>query len=679
MAKNVIEFTIRGIDKFSSTMRKFGAAIAKVGKTMVNAAKWVAATATAIVAFTAVTLNGVDATAKFSTRIGIAVEELSKMQFVASQAGITTEQFNMSVQRMTRRVSEAAVGLGEAKPALAELGISAKEFNRIGLEDQMALLAERFEEVKNPADKLRLAFKLFDSEGTSMLQMLKGGSKEMRALAADSEFLGLVISKQAAANAEHFADSMGRATGSMKGVSRAISNELGPLLAGLANRFANALAGSRGSIVNFVKGATTNLFVLFEVFNQITTHIRKVFTDKAAFSQFLDNFGSLIVAVVKMAGHMMVMFAKVIWEGIKVLFKLFNAFGTWLGSSMANWVAGKPAQDFSDALTDAVFNAMKEAGENLEQGLKGPVEAFNRAGSEAGAAFTSSFGINMETARTNAEAVIQNLMEFGVVAEESVGGVAGRVSTVMEEASIAYNDWLMTLQEANKTFAENFFTTMTGTIDAISAGMAKVLVDGESFSQTMKNIGKQVLSSLVAMLVKLGIQRLVFSALNLSANATEAGAEASRAVAGAGANAVMSMAAAPFPLNLSAPAFGAAMASTAAAQYAAGAALGKTVAVAGARQEGGPVMGGRTYLVGERGPELFTPNTAGNITSNDNLGGGVVIENIELHVLENVTEGGEFLSMSKTELNELVAGPLLDAMNAMDKLGIRPAYAERKR
>ena len=37
---------------------------------------------------------------------------------------------------------------------------------------------------------------------------------------------------------------------------------------------------------------------------------------------------------------------------------------------------------------------------------------------------------------------------------------------------------------------------------------------------------------------------------------------------------------------------------------------------------GGPVMGGSSYLVGERGPELFTPSSSGNITPNHALGGG---------------------------------------------------------
>jgi lambda family phage tail tape measure protein len=44
--------------------------------------------------------------------------------------------------------------------------------------------------------------------------------------------------------------------------------------------------------------------------------------------------------------------------------------------------------------------------------------------------------------------------------------------------------------------------------------------------------------------------------------------------------------------------------------------------LAGTRANGGPVGSGGTYLVGERGPELFTPNTAGKIIPNHALGGG---------------------------------------------------------
>ena len=45
----------------------------------------------------------------------------------------------------------------------------------------------------------------------------------------------------------------------------------------------------------------------------------------------------------------------------------------------------------------------------------------------------------------------------------------------------------------------------------------------------------------------------------------------------------------------------------------------RSVTLSGAREMGGPVYGGGTYLVGEKGPELFTPGASGQITSNANL------------------------------------------------------------
>ena len=53
-----------------------------------------------------------------------------------------------------------------------------------------------------------------------------------------------------------------------------------------------------------------------------------------------------------------------------------------------------------------------------------------------------------------------------------------------------------------------------------------------------------------------------------------------------------------------------------------GSALGKILAnsMMGMRASGGNVSAGASYVVGERGPELFTPMTSGNITNNQQLG-----------------------------------------------------------
>ena len=46
------------------------------------------------------------------------------------------------------------------------------------------------------------------------------------------------------------------------------------------------------------------------------------------------------------------------------------------------------------------------------------------------------------------------------------------------------------------------------------------------------------------------------------------------------------------------------------------------------RAAGGPVMAGGSYIVGERGPELFTPGTSGSITPNNAMGGANITVNV---------------------------------------------------
>jgi len=53
-------------------------------------------------------------------------------------------------------------------------------------------------------------------------------------------------------------------------------------------------------------------------------------------------------------------------------------------------------------------------------------------------------------------------------------------------------------------------------------------------------------------------------------------------------------------------------------------------AFGGGKAMGGPVIGGTSYIVGERGPELFTPNTSGMITPNNRMGGGNTTINLNV-------------------------------------------------
>jgi phage-related minor tail protein len=70
------------------------------------------------------------------------------------------------------------------------------------------------------------------------------------------------------------------------------------------------------------------------------------------------------------------------------------------------------------------------------------------------------------------------------------------------------------------------------------------------------------------------------------------------------------------------------------------------------RATGGPVEGGRAYLVGERGPELFVPNASGRIETG---GGGRAPVNITVNVSPPAGAEPGYMAMSGRQVARAVA------------------------
>jgi TP901 family phage tail tape measure protein len=67
----------------------------------------------------------------------------------------------------------------------------------------------------------------------------------------------------------------------------------------------------------------------------------------------------------------------------------------------------------------------------------------------------------------------------------------------------------------------------------------------------------------------------------------------------------------------------------------------------GFKANGGPVSSGQTYMVGERGPELFVPGRSGTIVANDKMGGG------STNVIVNVDAKGSSVEGNEQGANQL--------------------------
>ncbi|EKM5718486.1 tail protein (tape measure) [Enterobacter cloacae] len=191
------------------------------------------------------------------------------------------------------------------------------------------------------------------------------------------------------------------------------------------------------------------------------------------------------------------------------------------------------------------------------------------------------------------------------------------------------------------------YEMLTSAVDAFSGNASNALtglITGTMSAQdAMRSLGNTMLNSVVNALVQVGVEALknFIIGQTLGAAATAAGASQAAILASAWAPAAALASLASFGAN-SVPAM-AGIASTVG--------LSKTLAVAGARKNGGPVSAGSMYQVGEGGmPEIYQASTGkqymipgdnGRVISNKDMtaGGG----GIQVSVIFNDMSSGQHM------------------------------------
>jgi hypothetical protein len=212
-----VKFELTAIDKTKAAFDRVGKGLKVIGGGAKMAGMGVAkiglaaaGAATALAALVKINTDFMDKLGKTASKLGIEVEFLQNMRFAAEQTGVKVEALDMGLQRFIRRAAEAASGTGEAKRAFQQLGIQLKDGNG-NLRDVELLMNDVADGIMNTSDsaeQVRLAFKFFDSEGVSLVNTLKNGSKGLQDFKTEAENLGLIISKESIAKAEMFADSL---------------------------------------------------------------------------------------------------------------------------------------------------------------------------------------------------------------------------------------------------------------------------------------------------------------------------------------------------------------------------------------------------------------------------------------------------------------------------------------
>jgi hypothetical protein len=95
-------------------------------------------------------------------------------------------------------------------------------------DEALKAVADAMNKVENQSDKVRLAFKLFDSEGVNLVNTLKLGSEGLSEVEREAEELGLTLNRTDAAMVEAANDAKDRLGKAFIGLASTIAVELAP-------------------------------------------------------------------------------------------------------------------------------------------------------------------------------------------------------------------------------------------------------------------------------------------------------------------------------------------------------------------------------------------------------------------------------------------------------------------
>ena len=232
-----------GLDRSRSKLDKFEkSSTSAVSKISAGFAKLAAVAGTAFASARLVSginqsMQAIDKLAKTADKLGLTTEALAGLRHAAELTGAGTQTLDMGLQRMTRRIADASMGTGEAVKALDELGLSAQSLAAMSPDEQFRQIAGAMANVDGQSNKVRLAFKLFDSEGVNLVNTLALGADGLQEVQDEAGRLGLAINRVDAAKIEMANDAITKMQAAIGGVVNTLAIKLSPIILSVTNQF----------------------------------------------------------------------------------------------------------------------------------------------------------------------------------------------------------------------------------------------------------------------------------------------------------------------------------------------------------------------------------------------------------------------------------------------------------
>jgi hypothetical protein len=588
-------------------------------------------------------------------RLGLTTDALQEWRYAAAQAGVSAADVDGAFEQLSRRLGEIKEGVTPAEESLGHLGLTLKDVSGQPIDEAAKIIFDRLNQLENPLQRANLLTDLFGKNALKMGNLVSAGSEGIKKFADEAKRAGIILDQETLQKAAKAGDEFDTISIALKAAGVRISAEFLPALEAVrdlvaspefhdgikntASAFATltkwmvenkeivaALAGA-WVIAKFAAGgwqkallaAGGGLVTYAAASAAATSDVEKLEGELQALKlQLKDaNFGPPNQAVLDRITELETLIAKA-KEANAEMAALAEMRGTLeepghqpqppktnTGHSATD--EARRAKRYAQTVSDLAFSADLARGKfkGLAEGTAETAHSLELFDVRAQEAFKSTGKLSPQVELLNKRQLDLNgalLTQEMLEPYEIFNQRLARANELLAAGSInaeSYNRHVFQLREelaaAGGKGVE--LNALAGDIaQSFGSSFEDAALKGKSFRDTMVSLLKDIERAMLRALVIQPLENAITGSLGGSGgilNSFLGGGQVIGATTGSAANggwATTVTQAGPLDSLF-----------------------------AGFRAQGGPVRSGRAYVVGEQGPEIFTPRASGHIVPNDEL------------------------------------------------------------
>jgi hypothetical protein len=577
------KYTIRATDRTGGAMRSVQRNLKGVAVAMVATFG-----ARAVVGLINNTAKDMDELAKSSRRLGMSAKDMDAWGFVAELNGASAETMTKSIKKLSTGMYDAGLGLKTYTDIFEDLGVEYKNQDGTlrGVNDVLFDTADALNGMQNQAQKTAIEVKLFGRTGLDMALILGQGKDALKEQLKEGYSMGTMYA-DLVTNGEDYVDAQLRMNRSIRNVKAVITASALPALAsfgdalseqimdkltGVKDAFRTELAElammpARMSLAKHIVRADElddELTKLQPLYERATDAMADMYQGGITAQQMMNSG-------IKGSGDRYVELQNQIKLVYAVIADLRKQVGTM--DEVQAYYNESLGETVEVEKTDAEIKEQKALMVKKLTSAQGSYNAMMTATrSELDALRTPQVEYNdrIDELQKRLGAGELSWLEYGILAEE-----ARQVLLETYHAVDGLVDSFENLESTGVNSMQEIWRVGDLAMTSLSTSIAKTVTEGTNLLESLQSISMTILQQFISTLIQMGISGAMNRAGSYSYG--EFSADYQGATGQNFGN--------PYGFGLP------------------------------TRASGGAVVAGRSYLVGENNPEIFTP-TQGGIISN---------------------------------------------------------------